>query len=380
MSPRIPLSVVTITKNSSARIEKNIENSLQLAGEVVVVDTGSSDTTSQLAERAGARVVHFEGEFDYSAARNLGTKSSSGDWVLHKDDDEFIDPIFKPRLEETISSDKSSGSSLGGSSGRYGCYQLVQVSCDASGNYGLWGRIDQPRLFQRGNFQHGGKVYEWAYPGRPMGRADVVVKNFDRRGRADHQSQKNFQRPLAIVEMNSLAISDNPSIDEMSYVVSRCYHLKEWAVETGRLRMLNGLVAHVIETAKRGDSFTNPIRYEAALFAGPQGMGPALEYLTVGVEVLSSAGTYYLMKVGEALLNRARPDEALAIVEMMEADGGTMALGLKRECLLLKGDTRGALAAHKKGASLFPEDPMFSDEAFQRSYKALSPSRGVLLW
>ena len=55
---------------------------------VVVVDTGSSDRTVEIAERHGARVFHFEWCEDFAAARNFALDHTTGEWVLHLDADE----------------------------------------------------------------------------------------------------------------------------------------------------------------------------------------------------------------------------------------------------------------------------------------------------
>ena len=60
--------------------------------EVVLVDTGSTDGTGEVARRAGVRVVPFAWRDDFAAARNASLAAATGDWVLVLDADERLAP------------------------------------------------------------------------------------------------------------------------------------------------------------------------------------------------------------------------------------------------------------------------------------------------
>jgi tetratricopeptide (TPR) repeat protein len=72
-----------------ARCLQSVEG---LADEVVVVDTGSSDRTVEIAEAHGARVHRFPWSDDFAAARNESLRGAAGDWILVLDADEWLDP------------------------------------------------------------------------------------------------------------------------------------------------------------------------------------------------------------------------------------------------------------------------------------------------
>ena len=66
-------------------------NSLSpVADEMIVVDTGSTDKTKEIAEAFGARIYDFEWIDDFSAARNYSLSQAQGDWILVMDADEVI--------------------------------------------------------------------------------------------------------------------------------------------------------------------------------------------------------------------------------------------------------------------------------------------------
>ena len=86
------LSVCLIVKDEVLTLERCLSSVTGLADELIVVDTGSSDGTPELAERLGARVIHWAWQNDFAAARNVSLAHASGDWILVLDADQALDP------------------------------------------------------------------------------------------------------------------------------------------------------------------------------------------------------------------------------------------------------------------------------------------------
>ncbi len=84
------LSLCMIVKDESAWIGKCVSAARGLASQIVVVDTGSSDNTAEIAKKLGAEVYHFEWNDDTSAARNESLKHATCGWILVLDADETI--------------------------------------------------------------------------------------------------------------------------------------------------------------------------------------------------------------------------------------------------------------------------------------------------
>ena len=57
---------------------------------MIVVDTGSTDNTTKIAEELGAKIFHFAWLDDFSAARNHALEQATGDWILFLDADEYV--------------------------------------------------------------------------------------------------------------------------------------------------------------------------------------------------------------------------------------------------------------------------------------------------
>lgn len=86
------LTLIAIAKNEAAEIEAFLRHHEDLFDECVVVDTGSTDGTAELARRCGARVIDFEWRDDFAAARNASLRAATGDWAFVLDIDERIAP------------------------------------------------------------------------------------------------------------------------------------------------------------------------------------------------------------------------------------------------------------------------------------------------
>ncbi|MEW6136640.1 MAG: glycosyltransferase family 2 protein [Thermodesulfobacteriota bacterium] len=87
-SPR--LSVAVITKNEADRIPTLFE-SIAVADEIVVVDSGSSDRTVELCQQRGAKVIYREWA-GYAAQKQFALEAATGEWVLNLDADEALSP------------------------------------------------------------------------------------------------------------------------------------------------------------------------------------------------------------------------------------------------------------------------------------------------
>ena len=96
------LSLCMIVKNEAAALPKCLGSVQNVVDEMVVVDTGSSDRTPQIAKQFGATVHYFPWCNDFSAARNEALKYVTGDWVLVLDADETLTPKIVPQLQDAI--------------------------------------------------------------------------------------------------------------------------------------------------------------------------------------------------------------------------------------------------------------------------------------
>ena len=101
------LSVIILTKNEEKDIEAAIQNARQCADEVLVVDSGSTDRTVELAEKNGARVVFRAWDNDFAAQRNFALSQTEADWVLYLDADERMNDELIGAVKKVVSASLS---------------------------------------------------------------------------------------------------------------------------------------------------------------------------------------------------------------------------------------------------------------------------------
>src|SRR4051794_22640365 len=99
------LSVVIIAHNEEANIARTLESALPLVkatnGEIIVVDSGSTDRTVEIARAHGAKVF-TESWKGYAAQKNSAIEKATGDWILSVDADEEVGPELSREVEAVI--------------------------------------------------------------------------------------------------------------------------------------------------------------------------------------------------------------------------------------------------------------------------------------
>ncbi|SDB23478.1 tetratricopeptide repeat-containing glycosyltransferase family 2 protein [Eubacterium oxidoreducens] len=100
------LSICIITKNEKEKLIRAMQDLLSMEVEIVVVDTGSQDSTVQaLSElkkqphKARLKIAEFEWIDDFAAARNEAIKQATGKWIFMLDSDEYL---MKPCDEKIL--------------------------------------------------------------------------------------------------------------------------------------------------------------------------------------------------------------------------------------------------------------------------------------
>jgi glycosyltransferase involved in cell wall biosynthesis len=104
------LSLCMIVKNEERNLPRCLDSVRGLAGESIVVDTGSSDATPAIAAGYGAEVIPFDFSIvDFAAARNQAIKRATGRWILMLDADETLDRASAPLIEQLVALNENAG-------------------------------------------------------------------------------------------------------------------------------------------------------------------------------------------------------------------------------------------------------------------------------
>ena len=147
------ISLSMIVRNEEKFLEGCLESVRDVVDEIVIVDTGSTDGTRDIAVRYGATVISCDWSNDFSAARNEGLRNVRGAWVLYLDADERLAPGAGAILREAVKNNTSGG------------FRLMVCGKTASPSGVVEQRNPYPRLFRNHpliRFQ--GKVHEQIGP------------------------------------------------------------------------------------------------------------------------------------------------------------------------------------------------------------------------
>lgn len=94
----VTISLCMIVKNEEDKLEKCLKSLSGIVDEMIVVDTGSTDRTKEIARKMGARVEHFKWTGDFSDARNFSFSLATCDYIYVADADEEIDEENRQRF------------------------------------------------------------------------------------------------------------------------------------------------------------------------------------------------------------------------------------------------------------------------------------------
>lgn len=96
----LSLSAVIITLNEEANLARTLA-SVAWANEIVVLDSGSTDRTRQIAESFHAKFFS-ESWKGFAAQKNSALQKASGDWILSLDADEEVEPTLAEEIQQTL--------------------------------------------------------------------------------------------------------------------------------------------------------------------------------------------------------------------------------------------------------------------------------------
>ncbi len=191
---RCRVTVAMIVRNEADVLESSLDSVSALADEILVVDTGSTDATRQMAARRGARVIEHVWTDDFAAARNRGLSEAQGDWILWLDAGERLADGSAAKLREFIETAARSDS-----------VYSVLIELDSTDPSCSGEQIAVPRLMpRRSDLTFVGRVRETLLPAVAAAGMTVALAPglIERHGR-DQQPERRLaraRRNLALAE------------------------------------------------------------------------------------------------------------------------------------------------------------------------------------
>ena len=199
-APANRLSVCLIVKNEEQFIGQCLKSVRDIASQIVVVDTGSSDRTVEIAREFGAEISSLTWSDDFAAARNAALQVATGDWVLMLDADEELPEAQHKKLSADMKNAGVAGYRL----------PLVNAGQEAEGCSYV------PRLFRNApGIYYYGRIHEQIFPSIiPLCRAWGLRTALGTSQLLHHGYTQELVRDRNKVERNlkllKLALAENP--------------------------------------------------------------------------------------------------------------------------------------------------------------------------
>ncbi|MBP3610137.1 MAG: glycosyltransferase [Lachnospiraceae bacterium] len=94
----VSISVCMIVKNEEAVLSRCLDSLQGIADEIIIVDTGSTDRTKEIAAQYTDKIYDFTWVHDFSAARNFAFSKATKDYIYSADADEVLEPIDRRKF------------------------------------------------------------------------------------------------------------------------------------------------------------------------------------------------------------------------------------------------------------------------------------------
>lgn len=190
---KLTISACCIVKNESCNLPRWLKCMKQVADEIIVVDTGSSDNTVDIARAAGAKVYYFQWVDDFSAAKNFAIDKAKGQWIFFLDADEWFSDGCIDQVRGIIA--------------KYHCNKKIasiispQINIDSDNNNELTSTLLQMRIFRNlPSIRYAGRIHEQVQchkPGLQTVRCDAI--RIMHTGYAASRKKSKAERNLALL-------------------------------------------------------------------------------------------------------------------------------------------------------------------------------------
>ena len=145
------LSALCIIKDEANNLPRWLEGMKQVANEIIVTDTGSTDNSREIVRAAGVRLYDYKWQNDFAAARNFTLGQATGDIILFLDADEYYPLEVLKKLRLRIGSLFRNPQTAG--------VLAPRINIDAQAGNRFLDVSPQLRIFRRG-LQYQGKIHE----------------------------------------------------------------------------------------------------------------------------------------------------------------------------------------------------------------------------
>ncbi len=225
------ISACYIVKDAAKSLEISLASVAQYVNEIIVVDTGSTDSTVEVAKRFGAKIFHETWQNDFATPRNVALREAKGDWILFLDADEFFAKDTSKNLRKAI--ELAQEKNIKG--------VLVNlINIDADNDNKIIGVSRVLRLYKNAAGVHYvGKIHEQVFIGNELlttlMKVSLDLLTLYHTGYSESIHQAKMERNLKAL-LEEFAVTDNPK-RIYGYLAETYHALKDYdnAEKYGRL-------------------------------------------------------------------------------------------------------------------------------------------------
>ncbi|MDR6159800.1 MULTISPECIES: glycosyltransferase family 2 protein [Chryseobacterium] len=182
------LSLAVITYNEEDNIVRLLNSVSDIADEIIVVDSHSTDRTKEICLQDYPKVQFFEKKFNgYGEQKNYALELCSGEWILFLDADEVPDNDLKKAIQQVISQQNPEYSVYRAKYNNHLGIHLIK--------FGGWGNVCKERLFRKGSAKYSDdKVHEFLITNEKPGFLE---------GKINHYTYKNIHHHVTKINRYS---------------------------------------------------------------------------------------------------------------------------------------------------------------------------------
>ena len=233
----IQISACVIVKNEAANLPAWLNCMQQVADEIIIVDTGSTDDTIAIAKNAGAKVYDFPWINDFAAAKNYALAKAKGKWIIFMDADEVFTPKTIANVRQLLQKFNAFPKVVGF------CCRLINIEKEAP--HRVRNYVTQIRIFKNNKgIKYVGKLHEAL--DIPQGYKIELTKQVEinRTGYSSEVITQKLQRNLDMLLRNIAANDGRITKMQQRYLMDCYYGLKQYEKAIEKWESDREFIAH----------------------------------------------------------------------------------------------------------------------------------------
>lgn len=214
------ISLCMIVKNEEAMLSRCLESVQHIADEMVIVDTGSSDGTKDIARSFGAAVYDYDWNDSFADARNFALGKAAMEWILLMDADDAFEAEDTGKLFELLVRDNEANVYY---------FQTLSYMGDVPDKSKTISNMNVRLVRNRHGYLFKGDIHEQlvnnSLPESRVGMADIRIYHYGYLNSVVESKQKR-ERNMALIRKELDKEPDNPFM--LCNMGNECYSLRQF--------------------------------------------------------------------------------------------------------------------------------------------------------